>query len=72
MVEGLSRAYGEYVDFCLLKGAEGDPYISWVELGSLSNGSKYMNGYEPADTVLKLVSMINRGAGNTVQDIRYD
>lgn len=72
VVEGLVKAEEQYTDFCLLKGAEGDPHISQLELRPLRDGSEYLDGYDATNTVLRLVSRVNLGAGTSGQDIRYN
>ncbi|XP_031400132.1 nodulation receptor kinase-like isoform X2 [Punica granatum] len=71
VVEGVFRADREYTNFCLLKGDEGDPYISQLELRPLGDGSQYLDGYGSDDTVLKLISRVNLDNGTSGLDIRY-
>lgn len=69
-VEGVFKATGDYINFCLEKDAkveEGDPYISKLELRPLGN-SDYLMQEEPS-SVLKLIERVDVGSNEL--KIRY-
>ncbi|KAG5528138.1 hypothetical protein RHGRI_028917 [Rhododendron griersonianum] len=62
-VEGVFKATGDYINFCLEKDAkveEGDPYISKLELRPLGN-LDYLMQEEPS-SVLKLIERVDVGS----------
>ncbi|KAG5528143.1 hypothetical protein RHGRI_028922 [Rhododendron griersonianum] len=72
-VEGVFKATGDYINFCLEKDAkveEGDPYISKLELRPLGN-SDYLMQEEPS-SVLKLIERVDVGSNELKIRYPYD
>ncbi|KAI8534579.1 hypothetical protein RHMOL_Rhmol10G0101500 [Rhododendron molle] len=72
-VEGVFKAAGDYIDFCIEKDAkmeEGDPYISKLELRPLGNSDYLMQ--EESSGVLKLIERVDVGSNELKIRYPYD